>query len=177
VRRMLRRRALAITAAIISLAVIPVTGAVVTASPAWAVSGNLCNLFGQNNYCAGVPGTVANGDHVVLTVLGRDINFKDQGFKNKNQEVYRIQFVADTSQCLGIPANGVNITVRDCSGGNGSNVNWAMEFDTNGYEWRSTTVTGPGGATFYLASDDDLGDQLFVSERDNCPGCLFKWTA
>ena len=173
-RGMLRRKTLTISAAIISVGVMAATGVVATATPALA-GVNFCNVFGHN-YCIGDSGTVTNGDAVVLTASGRDLNMVDQHFKNGNDEVYRLQFVANTSQCLGIPGNGSeNITVRDCSGGNSSNVNWGMEFDTNGFEWRSTTVTGAGNA-LYLASDNFLGDQLFVSELDNCPGCLFKWT-
>ncbi len=166
-RRLLRCKAVTIIAAIICFTAIPAAGIVATVTPALA-SVNICNVFGHT-YCAGDPGTVNNGDPIVLTVSGRQFNEADQGFTCCGGfEVFRLQFAADTTQCMGVTNNTLKVTVRDCSGGNNSNVNWAQVPQSNGVEWLSNTVGG------YLASDNTLGDQLFV--QSFCTGCYFKWT-
>src|SRR5262245_50020801 len=131
-RRPLRRRAVTIAAAIISFTA---TGIVTAATPAFArVSSYECNVYGHM-YCVDVPAPFGNGNPVVLgsasggrLVQGQDMHWTCCG----GHEVYRIHFVADTSQCLGVSNSGF-ATVRDCSNGANSEVNWA---------WVPGSVTG-----------------------------------
>lgn len=161
----LRRRAVTVIAAVISFIAIP-AGIAVTAVPALAAS-PICNSFG-NQYCIGAPG-ISSGDPVELTLSGRQINEVAQNFTCcHGHEVYQLQFSADTSKCVGVSSIGLT-TVRDCSAGNASNVNWAKEPQTDGsVEWFSNPMNG------FLASDNGLGDQLFVTAAA-CNGCLLKW--
>lgn len=168
-RRLLGRKAVTIIAAIISLSTILAAGVVATPALAANITGPICNSFGHM-YCIGAP-NLSNGSPVVLTSSGRTITELDQNFKTGNGfEVYRLQITATantTSQCLGIAASG-NITLRDCSGGNSNNTNWAKEFATGGIVWISNT-TG-----LNLTSDNALNDQLF-QDGDGCRGCYFRW--
>jgi hypothetical protein len=160
-RRLLGRKAVTIIVAIISLSTIPAAGVAATATPALAanITGPICNSFGHM-YCIGAP-NLSNGSPVVLTSSGRTITEIDQNFKTGNGfEVYRLQITATantTSQCLDIAASG-NITLRDCSGGNSNNTNWAKEFATGGIIWISNTTN------LNLTSDNALNDQLFKME-------------
>jgi hypothetical protein len=164
-RRLLGRKAVTIIAAIVSFTAIPVAGVVTTAAPALA-SVNICNSFGHK-YCAGAP-SLNNGDPVVLTSSGRAITEWDQGFTAfGGMEVFRLQFTAAPSQCMGIAASG-NITLRDCSGGNSNNTNWAKEFASGGIVWISTTHDTE------LTSNNALGAQLF-EDGPGCSGCYLRW--
>jgi hypothetical protein len=89
-----------IVAAIISSTAIPAVGIVATAAPALAAA-TICNSFG-NQYCAGDPNTVNNGDPVVLTLDGRQIDEVAQHFTCcGGHEVYRLHFAAAPTQCIG----------------------------------------------------------------------------
>jgi hypothetical protein len=168
-RRLLRRKAVTIIAAIVALTAIPAGGIVATASPALA-SVTLCNSFGHQ-YCAGDPGAVNNGDPVVLTQTGRSINLVDQHFTCcGGLEVFQLQLVANTSQCVGVTSDGQFVTLRDCSGGNNNYTNWAHKPAGNGqWYWYSNPLNR------YLSSDNVLGDQLFTGTM-SCIGCEFRWT-
>lgn len=164
-RRLLRRRALTIIAVIISFTAIPAAGIVATATPALA-SVTICNSSGQ--FCLGAP-TIDFGNPVVLTVGGRQVTEVYAGFTCcGGHEVFQIQFVADTTKCVGVVDNGTNVTVRACSGGNKSHVNWAEEPQSGGIiEWFSNTKDQ------FLASDDIQGHQLFTCAF--CGGFDIAW--
>jgi hypothetical protein len=165
-RRPLRRKAVTIIAAIVSFTAVPAGGIVATATPALA-SVTLCNSFGHQ-YCAGDPGAVNNGDPVVLTQTGRSINLLDQHFTCcGGYEVFRLQLVANTSQCVGVNSQGF-VTLRDCSGGNNNGTNWAHEPAGNGqWFWYSSPWQG------FLTSLNRLGADLVP---DGCLGCEQRWT-
>jgi hypothetical protein len=164
-RRLLGRKTLTIVTAIISLTALPAAGIVTTATPALA-SVHICNVAG-NHYCAGAP-TLNNGDPVELTISGRDINEVDQGFTSGGFEVFRLQFAAATSLCMGVASTG-NITLRACSGGNSNNTNWAREPVSGGIVWISTTLDR------WLTSNNGINQQLFVS--GGCTGCYTRWSS
>jgi hypothetical protein len=84
--------------------------------------------------------------------------------------VFQLQFNADTTKCVGVPAFDTNTTVRLCSSGNNGNVNWALIPDgqADGAAYFYNTNGG------YLSSDNALRHQLFLS--GGCPGCYLKWT-
>jgi hypothetical protein len=171
-RGLLRSKALTIVAAIVSFTAIPAVGIVATATPALA-SVTICNTFG-NRLCVGDPAPVNNADPVVLTVGGRNMTELDQHFTCCGGfEVVRLSFDANPTQCIGVAAS-LNVTVRDCSGGNANNTNWARVPISNGVEWFSNTLNR------FLTSDNRLGHQLFASTADSqrCinGGCFFVWT-
>lgn len=163
-RKLLRYKAVTLIAAIISFTAIP-AGIVATATPALA-AGNLCNTFGS--YCAG-GATINIGDPVVLTPTGRVFEEVAQNFKCCGGfEVYQLEFRSNTARCMGIPAGSINVTVRDCSGGNTTNVNWAREPQSDGsVKWLNTQQGG------FLASNNVEGQQLFIT--GGCSGCFLKW--
>jgi hypothetical protein len=173
-RRLLRRKAATIIAAIISLTAIPSAGIVATAVPALA-SVHICNVNGVQG-CVGAP-TVNNGDPVKLTVGGRDINLLDQHFKRGGDEVYRLQFAAAPSQCVGV-ASSFFLTLRDCSGGNNNNTNWIRVRVSGGIGWESNTLNNPG-LNFFMDSTNTLGEQLRAGgflNGTNCPSvCYSTW--
>jgi hypothetical protein len=163
-RRLLGRKSVTIIAAIISLTAIPAAGIVATATPALA-SVTICNVAGIMG-CVGAP-TLGNGDPAVLTASGREITRLDQHFTWNTFEVYRLQFAAAPSQCAGVAATG-NITLRDCSGGNSNNTNWAREPVSGGFVWISITNDR------WLTSQNQLGQQLFIS--GGCTNsCYTRW--
>lgn len=170
-RRLLRRKAIIIVAAaIVSFTAIPAAGIVATATPALASTASLCNVSGHN-YCADTT-TLNTGEPVFLTILAssRLFNKVDQHFTCCGGfEVFRLHFAGDTTKCLGVAGSSLNITVRLCSGGNDSNVNWAQEPQSGGgIKWYSNTKNK------FLSSDNALGHQLFVTS--GCSGCYLKWT-
>jgi hypothetical protein len=165
-RRPLGRKAVTIIAAIVSFTAIPAAGIVATATSALA-SVHICNVSG-NQYCIGAP-TLNFGDPVKLTVSGRDITRVDQGLIYNIWEVYELKFTADTTKCVGVQDTGSNVTVRACSGGQSNNTYWAKDVQSDGsVKWISTTKNE------LLASDNGLGDQLFVATA--CSGCFFRWS-
>ena len=85
--------------------------------------------------------------------------------------MYRLQFVANTSQCISADVVSRGVYVRTCSGGNGLGTNWARVPVSGGIEWYSPS------ADDYLTSDNRLGDQLFLDHPSLCGsgGCYFKW--
>lgn len=174
-RRLFTRRAVAIAAAVISLTAIPATGIVAPAAPAFGsaragTSSYECNTYGHM-YCLDVPAPFGNASPVVLGASsgGRLIYGQDMGYTCcSGHEVYRIHFVADSSQCLGVSSSGL-ATVRDCSDGNSSQVNWAWVPGSVDGEWENAT------SRLYLVSDNTLGDQLSVAVPP-CPNCYFTWT-
>ena len=170
-RRLLGRKAVTIIAAIISLTVIPAAGITATAAPALAdVTGTICNSSGHM-YCIGAP-TLNNGDPVGLTASGRVIHEIDQGFTVMGGlHVYRLQITAtatsSTPQCVGVNASNL-ATLRDCSGGNNNNTNWAKDFVAGGIVWINNTIR------LNLTSNNALNHQLFLDD-DGCMGCYFSW--
>jgi hypothetical protein len=73
--------------------------------------------------------------------------------------VFQLQFSADATKCVGVPDGSLSITVRACSGGNNSNVNWVEEPVGDGtIKWFSNTKGG------FLSSHDIEGQQLFVCQ-------------
>jgi hypothetical protein len=168
-RRLLGRKAVTIIAAIISLTAVPATGIVATATPALA-SVHICNANGTLHGCIGAP-TVNNGDPVVLTASGRDITEVDQHFTYLGFEVYRLRIdaSANQSQCVGVAASG-NLTLRNCSGGNSSNVNWAKQEVVGGTVW----LLNQSSPTEMITSHNQLGQQLF--ETTGCTNqCWNLW--
>src|SRR5262249_17333909 len=84
--------------------------------------------------------------------------------------VYQLQFRNNTARCMGLPAGSGEVTVRDCSGGDTTNTNWAKGPVGSGEEmWENTSLK------VYLASHDIDGDQLFVTTTSCSPGCFLKW--
>jgi hypothetical protein len=167
-RRPLRHKAVTIIAAIISFTAIPAAGIVATATPALATIGvHICLRSG--NGCVGAP-TINIGDPVELTATGRYIVEVPAGFTCcGGHEVFRLQFSADATKCVGVPDGSLSTTVRACSGGNNSNVNWAEEPQGDGsIKWFSNTKNG------FLSSDNRQGDQLFVGSN-GCNGCFQRW--
>lgn len=167
-RRVLRRKAVTIIAAILSFTAIPAAGVVATATPALA-SVKICNTP-TGSFCADAP-TLGSGDPVVLTLNGRNFNEADQHFTCCNgHEVFRLEFSANTTLCMGVQDLGVNVTVRACSGGNSTNVNWARFPNSDGsVSWFSNPKN------LWLSSDNTQGDQLFVAAMP-CSACLNRWT-
>jgi len=165
-RRLLRRKALTIIAAIVSFTAILAGGIVATATPAQA-SIRIC--LASANGCIGAP-TINFGDAVTLEVDGRQINEQGQHFICcGGLHVFRFQFDADHAKCVGMPDGNLNATVRACSGGNNSNVNWAEEPQGDGsIKWFSNTKNG------FLSSDNVQGHQLFVGSN-GCNGCFQRW--
>lgn len=164
-RRLLRRKAVTIIAAIVSFTAIPAAGIVATATPALA-SVYICNSSGL--FCVGDPAPVNNGDPVVLTVGGRAITRVDTFLQFNTWEVFQLQFDANPSQCVGVQNSTSNVTVRNCSGGQNSNTYWAKDVQRDGsVKWVSTTKNG------LLASDNTQGHQLFVTV--GCSGCFIRW--
>jgi len=156
-------------AAIISFAAIPAAG-IVTASPAQASTGFLCNGNGNNHYCADTL-DLSYGTHLFLTIpaSGADFNKVDQHFTCcGGHEVYQLKFVQDTARCVGVAAGSTAVTVRECSGGNSTNTNWA-EFPQSGggVQWFNNPTNQ------WLASDNHLGHGLFVTF--GCTGCFLNW--
>lgn len=128
---------------------------------------HVCLAFAAG--CVGAP-NLGNGDPVELTGVGRELNFVDQGFKccDGTMEVYRIQLSAAPTQCLG-ETQKATVTLRNCSGGNASMVNWARAPQSNGnIEWLNRPLGG-----VLTAPGDNLGEQLTVT--DGCTGCLLQW--
>jgi hypothetical protein len=167
-RRLLGRKAVTIIAAIMSFTAIPAVGIVATATPAAALDHYICNSSG-NFYCIGDPGTLSNGDRLVLSAQGRLITESAQGYTCcGGYPVYRLKFVADPSQCVGVPDANYNVTVRNCSGGNNSNVNWAKEPGTSELKWWNATKGN------FLGSDNQRGDPLFIATSCTA-GCYFQW--
>jgi hypothetical protein len=165
-RRLLRRKAVTITAAIVSFTAIPAAGIVATATPALA-SVIICNSSG-NQLCIGAP-TIGFGDPVELTATGRNITRADQFLTYNTFEVYELKFTADSTKCVGVQNANSKVTVRACSGGQSSNTYWARDVQPDGsIKWISTTKNG------LLASDNGDFDQLFVAVA--CSGCYFRWT-
>jgi len=165
-RRLLRRKAVTIIAAIVSLTAIPAAGIVATATPALA-SVHICNVAG-NHYCLGAP-TINFGDPVELTVTGRDITRVDQFLQYDSFEVFQLEFTADTTKCVGVPDASNKVTVRACSGGRNSNTYWAKDVQPDGsVKWLSATKNGT------LDSDNGVFDQLFVAA--SCLGCYLRWS-
>lgn len=166
-RRLLRHKALTIIAAIISFTAIPAAGIVATATPALAATGvHIC--LSSGNGCIGAP-TIGFGDPVELTAGGRFIVEVPAGFTCcGGLEVFRFQFSADATKCVGVPASTINTTVRACSGGDSTNVNWAEEPQGDGsIIWLNHTVGG------FLLSNNIQGDPLFVAIT--CNGCFRRW--
>jgi hypothetical protein len=170
-RRLLRRKVVTIVVAIISFATIPAAGIVAPASPALASSGSLCNGYGYH-YCADTT-DLSYGSYLFLTIPASgalfnkvDLHFTCCG----GHEVYRLQFAQDTARCIGVPGSSTAVTVRECSGGNSTNVNWA-EFPQSGggVQWFSNSKN------MWLASDNHLGHSLFVTT--GCSGCYLNWFA
>jgi hypothetical protein len=171
-RKLLGRKAVIIIAAIISVTAIPAAGVVATATPAQAATFNICELNGHN-YCIGDPGTVSNGDAVVLTgpTEGRLINEVYKGYTCcGGWSVYQLQFVTAPSQCVGVASGAyANVTVRDCSGGNSNNTNWARRITSSGYvQWLNSNEPTYG----LLTGRDKLGSQLIGAA---CTGCFYTW--
>jgi len=167
VRRLLRCKAVTIIAAIVSLTASLAVGSVATAVPALA-SVQICNVAG-NHYCIGDPNGVNNGDPVVLEPVGRDITRVDTFLQYETFEVYQLQFVANTSQCVGVQNSTKWVTVRDCSGGQNSNTYWGRAVQGDGsVKWVSTTKG------VVLVSNDGYAQQLWVGNA--CNGCYIRWS-
>jgi hypothetical protein len=167
-RRLLRHKAVTIIAAIISFTAIPAAGIVATATPALAATGvHICLASSKGNGCIGAP-TINFGDPVELTATGRLIVEVPAGFTCcGGHEVFHLQFSADATKCVGVPANALNTTVRACSGGDSTNVNWAEEPQSDGsIIWFNNTVGG------FLLSDNVQGDQLVLACGN---GCFIRW--
>src|SRR5215470_12864159 len=116
-----RRKVMTSVMAIVSFTAI---GIVVSPTAAEASVGKICLTYGLG--CIGAP-TIGLGDPVVLTQTGRQINLHDRGYQCCNGlEVFQLQFDADRTRCVGVPAGSLRTTVRLCSNGNDANVNWAF---------------------------------------------------
>ena len=170
-RRLLGRKSVTIIAAIISLTAIPAAGIVATATPAPAVASVRICLPNFTQGCVGAA-TLNNGDKVVLVAShgGRLINELPQGYTCcGGYHVCRLQFNAAPSQCVGVTSL-LTITLRDCSGGNSNNTNWAKKPQSDGsVKWYSPTTLED------LTSHDIIGEQLF-SEEDGCDlSCFQRW--
>jgi hypothetical protein len=168
----------AIIAAVVSVAAIPV-GIIATATPALASGFTICTASGHH-YCIGAS-TLRNGDPVQSTAGGRQINLVDQHFKSHGREVFRLHFAAAPTLCVGVenvssPSNKtVKSRLRDCSNGNGANVNW-VEVPQSGDSVKLYSVTW--GA--YLTSLNTRGSQLIVTTcgshgGSGCNGVYLKW--
>ena len=166
-RRLLRRKALTIIAAIISFTAIPAAGIAATATPAPAATGGRICLASGNG-CVGAP-TINFGDPVELTATGRFIVEVPAGFTCcGGHDVFRLQFSADATKCVGVPASGLNVTVRGCSGGDSTNVNWAEEVQSDG-----SIIWFNNHAGAFLVSDNVQGDQLVTFCGSN--PCFIRW--
>lgn len=169
-RRLLRRKVATIAAVIISFTAIPAAGIVASASPALASTGYLCNGYGSH-YCADTT-SLSYGYELFLTIpaSGALFNKVDQHFTCcGGNEVYRLEFNQDPARCIGVPDNSTAVTVRECSGGDSTNVNWAeLPQPGGGVWWYSNSKGG-----MYLASDNTLGHALFVTY--GCSGCYLNW--
>ena len=168
-RRVLRRKVVMIIAAVISFTVIPAAGIVATATPALA-NVNICNSFGAG-YCVGAP-DLSYGLPVILEVAGTTgtaIHLQRQSWTCCNGSyVYQLQFASDTARCVGVAVDSNEVTVRECSGGDKTNTNWAFEWQSNlTVKWYNTSKN------VFLGSDNTLYDQLFV--KSSCTGCYFAW--
>jgi hypothetical protein len=117
---------------------------------------HICLVNGSHG-CVGAP-TLGSGDKVELTSDGRVINELDKGLGT-----YKLQFDADHSKCVGV-ASSRNITVRDCSAGESSNVLWEREKTSNGVYWVNEGIYGS------LGSDNTIGHQLY-----DCPNQCNGW--
>lgn len=171
-RRVLRHKAVAIIAAVVSVNAIPV-GIVATATPALASSPTICTAFGHH-LCIGAP-ALRNGHPVQSTPNGRQITLVDQHFKFQRKEVYRLRFAAAPTLCVGATnatseSKPVRSTLRDCSGGNQANVNW-VEVPQSGDSVKLLSITW--GA--YLTSLNARNGQLLLTNCDNCKGVYRTW--
>jgi hypothetical protein len=166
--RLLRHKAVTIIAAIIAFAAIPVAGVTATAGPALA-AGNICNINGHG-YCAG-GANIGIGDPVTLESGGRVFEEEAQNFTCcGGWPVFQLQYAANPARCMGVAATSNNVTVRDCSGGDSSHVNWAREQFGGYVEW----FNNHGGG--FLTSHNIPGQQLFVVPTPCTQSCYFKWT-
>ncbi|HLK76804.1 MAG TPA: hypothetical protein VKU77_24565 [Streptosporangiaceae bacterium] len=164
--RLLRRKAVTIVAAIITFAAIPVA-ITVTAGPALA-AGDICNVNGLGD-CAG-GGSIAIGAPVTLESGGRVFNEVAQNFTCcGGWPVFQLQYNENPARCMGVAATSNNVTVRDCSGGDRSRVNWAREDFGSYVEW----FNNRGGL---LTSHNIPGQQLFVVPTACTQNCFFKWS-
>jgi hypothetical protein len=150
-------------------ATLGILAALLAASPSAtaATSAHICLAFG-NGACVGAP-TLNNGDPVELTADGRQINLLDQNFTCcGGLEVYRLQLAAAPSLCLG-QTQFATVTLRNCSGGDASLVNWALSPQADG---TIEFINRPNGGVL-TSPGDQLGTQLTVTS--GCNGCFLKW--
>jgi hypothetical protein len=154
--------------AAIVFAAIPVAGVTASAAPALA-AGDICNVNGLG-YCVG-GATIGIGDPVTLEPGGRVIDEVAQNFTCcGGWPVFQLKYNADSARCVGVAATSNNVTVRDCSGGASSNVNWARE-DMGSYViW----FNKQGGGI--LTSHNIEGQQLFVVPTPCTQSCFDKWS-
>jgi hypothetical protein len=133
------------------------------ATPAFASDINnvhICLVHGTQD-CVGAP-TLGSGDKVELTSSGRTINELDKG-----NGFWRLQFDADHTKCVGV-ASSRNLTVRDCSEGAASNVDWGRFSVSGGINWSNSSLLG------LMGSDNTPGDQL-VDCLGSCSGLFELW--
>jgi hypothetical protein len=173
------RRRLIGAAAALALSVSPViltaTPATATAAPAATII-HVCTASG-NNYCLGAT-SITDGTPITNSNPGRDIFPSPQFFEQGFGEVYRLEFSADTTKCVGFSANGL-AEVRDCLG-NSNFTNWVDgNFGDGTTTWTNWTYVpdncqrqGDRGAD--LTSNNQLGSRIYCSGT-NTPGDYIRF--
>ena len=167
------RRRLAGIAATLVLGIVPV---IAVQAPALA-SVKVCTAA-ENKWCLDANSLAAGTP--IVNGTGRDIILQDQHSMSGGREVYRLVFALNQTKCVGFSSNGL-AEVRDCSGGDGSFVNWQNVRNGDGTTaWENTRFPAadcvtPNDKDTILTSNNRLGDRIFCS-ADITPGDLVRWT-